>query len=103
MRYGLIGSILFHIIILGFVIFNFTSRGKEDAPPPVPVAEQLPKPLQFVLHIIHRRNDSRRRLRLSGSGAIPTLSQFHNAKATRRRQHPCRVGEPRGRSVLMRR
>jgi len=35
-RYGLIGSILFHIVIFGLVIFNFMSSGKNDGTPPVP-------------------------------------------------------------------
>ena len=36
MRYGLIGSIILHIVIFGVVIFNFTSSRNSDAPPPPP-------------------------------------------------------------------
>ncbi len=44
MRYGLIGSILLHIVVFGLVIFNFLSRGKDDAPPAVPVSVQIMSP-----------------------------------------------------------
>ncbi len=44
MRYGLIGSILLHIVIFGLVIFNFMSRRKDDAPPPVPVSVEIMLP-----------------------------------------------------------
>ena len=49
MRYGLIGSIIFHIVILGFVIFNFTSSRKDDAaaPPPVPVSVEIMSPKDY--------------------------------------------------------
>jgi len=43
-RYGLIGSIILHIVIFGIVIFNFTSRKSSDAPPPVPV----PVPVEIM-------------------------------------------------------
>ncbi len=44
MRYGLIGSILLHIVIFGLVIFNFLSRRKDDAPPAVPVSVEIMVP-----------------------------------------------------------
>ncbi len=42
MRLGLIGSIIFHIVIFGLVIFNFMGR-KDDTPPapPVPVPVEI--------------------------------------------------------------
>lgn len=48
MRYGLIGSILFHIVIFGVVIFNFTSSRKvEVVPPPVPVSVEIMSPKDY--------------------------------------------------------
>ncbi len=47
MRYGLIGSILLHILVFGFVIFNFASRGKDDAPPPLPVSVEIMSPKDY--------------------------------------------------------
>lgn len=47
MRYGLIGSILLHIVIFGLVIFNFMSRGNDDAPPPVPVSVEIMSPKDY--------------------------------------------------------
>jgi len=47
-RYGLIGSIIFHIIVFGLVIFNFTSSRNDDAaPPPVPVAVEVMSPKDY--------------------------------------------------------
>jgi outer membrane biosynthesis protein TonB len=46
-RYGLIGSILLHIVIFGLVIFNFVSRRKDDAPPPVPVSVEIMSPKDY--------------------------------------------------------
>jgi colicin import membrane protein len=46
-RYGLIGSILLHILVFGVVIFNFTSRDKDDAPPPAPVSVEVMSPKDF--------------------------------------------------------
>ena len=47
MRYGLIGSILLHIIVFGVVIFNFTSRDKDDGPPPAPVSVEIMSPQDY--------------------------------------------------------
>ncbi len=47
MRYGLIGSVLLHILVLGVVIFNFTRSGKDDAPPPVPVSVEIMSPKDY--------------------------------------------------------
>ena len=47
MRYGLIGSILLHILVFGVVIFNFVGRGKDDAPPPAPVAVEIMSPKDY--------------------------------------------------------
>ncbi len=47
MRYGLIGSVLLHILVFGMVIFNFTSGGKDEAPPPVPVAVEIMSPKDY--------------------------------------------------------
>ncbi len=47
MRYGLIGSILLHILVFGFVIFNFASRGKDDAQPPLPVSVEIMSPKDY--------------------------------------------------------
>jgi colicin import membrane protein len=46
-RFGLIGSILLHIIVFGLVIFNFASSGKNDAPPPLPVSVEIMSPKDF--------------------------------------------------------
>jgi hypothetical protein len=46
-RYGLIGSILFHIVIFGLVIFNFMSSGKNDDTPPVPVSVEIMSPKDY--------------------------------------------------------
>ena len=47
MRYGLIGSILLHILVFGVVIFNFASRDKDDGPPPAPVAVEIMSPKDY--------------------------------------------------------
>lgn len=47
MRYGLIGSIILHILVFGLVIFNFASGGKDDAPPPAPVSVEIMSPKDF--------------------------------------------------------
>ena len=47
MRYGLIGSILLHILVFGVVIFNFTFGGKDDAPPPLPVSVEIMSPQDY--------------------------------------------------------
>ncbi len=47
MRYGLIGSILLHILVFGVVIFNFVGGGKDEAPPPLPVAVEIMSPQDF--------------------------------------------------------
>ncbi len=45
MRYGLIASIILHIVIFGLVIFNFTSSRNDNAPvPPPPVAVEIMAP-----------------------------------------------------------
>lgn len=44
MRYGLIGSVILHIVIFGLVIFNFAGSRRSDAPPPVPVAVKIMSP-----------------------------------------------------------
>ena len=48
MRYGLIGSIILHIVVFGLVIFNFMGR-KDDtpAPPPVPVSVEIMSPKDY--------------------------------------------------------
>jgi outer membrane biosynthesis protein TonB len=46
-RYGLIGSIIFHIVVLGLVIFNFTSSGNKDDPPPAPVSVEIMSPKDY--------------------------------------------------------
>jgi colicin import membrane protein len=46
-RYGLIGSILLHILVFGVVIFNFTFGGKDDAPPPLPVSVEIMSPQDY--------------------------------------------------------
>jgi outer membrane biosynthesis protein TonB len=46
-RYGLIGSILLHIVIFGLVIFNFLSRRKDDALPAVPVSVEIMSPKDY--------------------------------------------------------
>ncbi len=47
MRYGLIGSVLLHILVFGLVIFNFTSGGKDDASPPAPVSVEIMSPKDY--------------------------------------------------------
>ena len=47
MRYGLIGSILLHILVFGVVIFNFTFSGKDEAPPPLPVSVEIMSPQDY--------------------------------------------------------
>ncbi len=44
MRYGLIGSILIHLVVFGLVIFNFMSRGSDDTTPPPPLPVQIMTP-----------------------------------------------------------
>jgi outer membrane biosynthesis protein TonB len=46
-RYGLIGSILLHILVFGVVIFNFTFSGKDEAPPPLPVSVEIMSPQDY--------------------------------------------------------
>ena len=46
MRYGLIGSIIFHFLVLGVVIFNFTGSKKEP-PPPTLVSVEMLTPKDF--------------------------------------------------------
>jgi len=46
-RYGLIGSILLHIVIFGLVIFNFMGRRKDDAAPAVPVSVEIMSPKDY--------------------------------------------------------
>ncbi len=47
MRYGLIGSIVLHIVIFGLVIFNFLSRRNDDAAPAVPVPVEIVSPKDY--------------------------------------------------------
>ncbi len=49
MRYGLIGSVIFHIAVLGLVIFNFTSSRQDEAAPapPLPVAVEVMSPKDY--------------------------------------------------------
>ena len=47
MRYGLIGSILFHLIVFGLIIFNFAGRSQTDAPPPAPVSVEVMSPKDY--------------------------------------------------------
>ena len=48
MRYGLIGSIILHIVIFGLVIFNFMGRNDDTpAPPPVPVSVEIMSPKDY--------------------------------------------------------
>ena len=47
MRYGLIGSILLHILVFGVVIFNFVGGGKDEAPPPLPVSVEIMSPKDY--------------------------------------------------------
>ncbi len=47
MRYGLIGSIVLHILVFGLVIFNFVGRGKDEGPPPAPVAVEIMSPKDY--------------------------------------------------------
>jgi len=46
-RYGLIGSIILHIVIFGLVIFNFASRSNDSAPPPVPISVEIMSPKDY--------------------------------------------------------
>ena len=46
-RYGLIGSIVLHILVFGVVIFNFTGSSKDDAPPPMPVSVEIMSPKDY--------------------------------------------------------
>jgi outer membrane biosynthesis protein TonB len=46
-RYGLIGSIILHIVIFGVVIFNFATSRKDDAPPPAPVSVEIMSPKDY--------------------------------------------------------
>jgi outer membrane biosynthesis protein TonB len=46
-RYGLIGSILLHILVFGVVIFNFVGGGKDEAPPPLPVSVEIMSPQDY--------------------------------------------------------
>ncbi len=47
MRYGLIGSIILHIVIFGFVIFNFMGRNDDAPAPPVPVSVEIMSPKDY--------------------------------------------------------
>ncbi len=48
MRYGLIGSIILHIVVFGLVIFNFMGRNDDTpAPPPVPVSVEIMSPQDY--------------------------------------------------------
>ncbi len=47
MRYGLIGSILLHVLILGIIVSSFIRGGKDDAPPPVPVSVEIMSPKDY--------------------------------------------------------
>ncbi len=47
MRYGLIGSIILHIVILGLVIFNFMGRKEDLSAPPVPVSVEIMSPKDY--------------------------------------------------------
>ncbi len=47
MRYGLIGSIIFHIVILGLLIFNFMGRKEDSSAPPVPVSVEIMSPKDY--------------------------------------------------------
>ena len=48
MRYGLIGSIILHIVIFELVIFNFMGRNDDTpAPPPVPVSVEIMSPKDY--------------------------------------------------------
>jgi outer membrane biosynthesis protein TonB len=46
-RYGLIGSILLHILVFGVVIFNFVGGGKDETPPPLPVSVEIMSPKDY--------------------------------------------------------
>jgi colicin import membrane protein len=47
-RYGLIGSIILHIVIFGLVIFNFMGRNDDTpAPPPAPVSVEIMTPKDY--------------------------------------------------------
>jgi hypothetical protein len=46
-RYGLIGSILLHIVILGLVIFNFASRSDDAPKPSAPVSVEIMSPKDY--------------------------------------------------------
>ncbi|WKW49481.1 hypothetical protein [Rhodomicrobium lacus] len=47
MRYGLIGSVILHLLVFGLVIFNFASSGDKDVPPPPPVSVEIMSPKDF--------------------------------------------------------
>ena len=47
MRLGLIGSIIIHLIVFGFVIFNFMGRKEEPPAPPVPVSVEIMSPKDY--------------------------------------------------------
>ena len=47
MRYGLIGSIILHLVIFGFVIFNFMGRSDDTPAPPVPVSVEIMSPKDY--------------------------------------------------------
>jgi outer membrane biosynthesis protein TonB len=44
---GLIGSIILHFAVFGFVIFNFMSRNEEPSAPPVPVSVEIMSPKDY--------------------------------------------------------
>ncbi len=44
MRYGLIGSIILHMLVFGLVIFNFLSRKSDEPLPAVPVSVEIVAP-----------------------------------------------------------
>jgi hypothetical protein len=47
-RYGLIGSIILHIVVFGLVIFNFMGRNDDTpAPPPAPVSVEIMTPKDY--------------------------------------------------------
>jgi outer membrane biosynthesis protein TonB len=45
-RFGIIGSVIFHIVVFGLVIFNFVGTSKNDTPPP-PVAVEIMSPKDY--------------------------------------------------------
>jgi hypothetical protein len=46
-RYGLIGSILLHVVIIGLVIFNFASRDSDAPKPAAPVSVEIMSPKDY--------------------------------------------------------